>query len=139
MTLMPASPPTFRRSRWRLTLVGALTVLTTGSLIAAANTGAAAHGLGRSFFSPGNLLVSSRSTTRTRARHARCHGPAARLHRGCVPATAAAPIRVWNNDSVDASFGVTSPIFLDQLTPSGQLVNTLRSRQRPGPPARTSW
>ncbi len=33
---------------------------------------------------------------------------------------------VFNNDLVDPSFGVTSPIFLDQLTPDGQLVNVLR-------------
>ena len=32
---------------------------------------------------------------------------------------------VFDNDQVDPSFGVTSPIFLDQITPSGALVNTL--------------
>ena len=32
---------------------------------------------------------------------------------------------VFNNDKVDGSFGVTSPIFIDQLTPTGTLVNTL--------------
>jgi hypothetical protein len=32
---------------------------------------------------------------------------------------------VWNNDSVDGTFGVTSPILLDQITQSGRLVNTL--------------
>ena len=32
---------------------------------------------------------------------------------------------VWNNDIADGSFGITSPIFLDQLTPTGTLVNTL--------------
>ena len=32
---------------------------------------------------------------------------------------------VWNNDLVDGSFGVTSPVLLDQLTTSGRLVNTL--------------
>ncbi len=32
---------------------------------------------------------------------------------------------VWNNDAVDGSFGVTSPIFLDQLTTSGTVVSTL--------------
>ncbi len=31
---------------------------------------------------------------------------------------------VWNNDSVDASFGITSPIYLDQLTPAGATVNS---------------
>jgi hypothetical protein len=32
---------------------------------------------------------------------------------------------VWANESVDASFGVASPIFLDQITPSGALVSSL--------------
>jgi hypothetical protein len=32
---------------------------------------------------------------------------------------------VFNNNQVDGSFGVTSPIFIDQLTPTGTLVNTL--------------
>ena len=32
---------------------------------------------------------------------------------------------VWNNNKVDGSFGITSPIFLDQITPTGTLVNTL--------------
>jgi hypothetical protein len=32
---------------------------------------------------------------------------------------------VWNNLSVDASFGVTSPILIDQLTPAGALINTI--------------
>ena len=31
---------------------------------------------------------------------------------------------VFNNDKVDGSFGVTSPIYLDQLTPSGTTVNS---------------
>jgi hypothetical protein len=32
---------------------------------------------------------------------------------------------VWNNANSDGSFGVTSPIFLDDITPDGQLVGTL--------------
>jgi hypothetical protein len=32
---------------------------------------------------------------------------------------------VWNNDGYDGSFGITSRIFLDQLTPSGQWVSSL--------------
>jgi hypothetical protein len=35
---------------------------------------------------------------------------------------------VFNNNKVDGSFGVTSPIFIDQLTPTGTLVNTLTVR-----------
>lgn len=41
---------------------------------------------------------------------------------------------VWNNDGYDASFGITSRIFLDQLTPSGERVSSLEvpnSLQRP--------
>jgi len=53
---------------------------------------------------------------------------------GCATANnnAAYP-GVWNNDLVDASFGVTSPIVLEQLTPSGHLVNTLRVPTAAGP------
>jgi hypothetical protein len=32
---------------------------------------------------------------------------------------------VWANDTIDGNVGVTSPIFLDQLTPAGTLVSTL--------------
>ena len=32
---------------------------------------------------------------------------------------------VWNNDLVDGSFGITSKIFLDQITPTGLLVSSL--------------
>jgi hypothetical protein len=32
---------------------------------------------------------------------------------------------VWNNDTADGSFGVTSPIFLDNITTHGNLLDTL--------------
>src|SRR5215471_5106874 len=32
---------------------------------------------------------------------------------------------VFNNETPDGSFGVTSPIFLDQLAPSGKLLSSL--------------
>ncbi len=45
---------------------------------------------------------------------------------GCVTATANGSYpQVWNNDLTDASFGITSKVFLDQLTPSGSFVNSL--------------
>jgi uncharacterized protein (TIGR03437 family) len=43
---------------------------------------------------------------------------------GAYPSTASSN-NVWNNDKPDGSFGITSPIFLDQITPGGTLVNTL--------------
>jgi len=33
--------------------------------------------------------------------------------------------QVWNNDLADSSFGITSKIFLDQITPFGWLLNSL--------------
>jgi len=42
---------------------------------------------------------------------------------GAYPSTTSAN-NVFNNNKVDGSFGVTSPIFLDQLTPSGTTVNS---------------
>jgi hypothetical protein len=70
------------------------------------------------FFAPGNLVI-SRSVFEN------------------VPGLAAYPF-VWNNDLVDASFGITSRIFLDQMTAEGVPVNTLEvpnSAQR-GEPSR---
>lgn len=32
---------------------------------------------------------------------------------------------VWNNDTADGSFGVTSPVFLDNITTRGELLGTL--------------
>ncbi len=127
MTPLPAQPATFRRSRRRLLMTGALTVLTTGSLIAAATSGAAAHGYGHPFFSPGNLLVSGSVYVKkpgTIVPGVTVLPPGCTT--GCATANSSAAYPgVWNNDAVDGSFGITSPIFLEQLTPSGQQVNTL--------------
>ena len=43
---------------------------------------------------------------------------------GAYPSTSSTN-NVFNNDVVDGSFGITSPIFLDQITPSGTTVSTL--------------
>jgi hypothetical protein len=132
---MPVQPAQLRRSRWRITVVAALTVLTTGSLIAAANGGAAASGTGRPFFSPGNLLVSGSTYA---VRPGTIVPGVTVLPPGCTSGCATANNDasypgVWNNDLVDGSFGVTSPIFLEQLTPSGHQVNTLRVPLPNGP------
>ena len=44
---------------------------------------------------------------------------------GLYPSTSTTN-NVWNNDSVDGSFGITSPIFLDQLSPSGTTLNSMQ-------------
>ena len=43
---------------------------------------------------------------------------------GAFP-TAGSTGNVWNNAKVDGSFGVTAPIFLDQMSPAGALLGTL--------------
>jgi hypothetical protein len=49
---------------------------------------------------------------------------------GCVTATAGSAYpQVFNNDLVDANFGVTSRIFLSQLTPSGRPLGTFEVKQ----------
>jgi hypothetical protein len=100
------------------------------------------------FFTPGNLIVSRSVYEGTAAtvtigellppncpQTATCGG----VNNAGVPATddGAYPAigvinpstgnlqNVWNNAIVDGSFGVTSPIFLDQITTGGTLVNTL--------------
>ena len=43
---------------------------------------------------------------------------------GAYPATDSTN-NIFNNDKVDGSFGITSPIYLEQLTPSGATLNSL--------------
>lgn len=107
-----------------------------GSIVAA---GAAQNG--SDFFLPGNLVV-SRSVYDNNPQN---------IHVGdllppnCVPPNCVQAINdgtypfVWNNDTVDASFGITSRILLDQITTSGATINTLEvpnSSQRGTPPTK---
>ncbi len=50
-----------------------------------------------------------------------CSGKA--TDNGAYPSTTSTN-NVFNNDTADGSFGVTSPIFLDQITPTGATINT---------------
>ena len=116
-------PPWLRR--WRLAAVAA--PITAVSLVAGTAGGASAHVNSRAWFQPGNLVVSRSVYT----------GYPGLLKpgvtelppgctSGCVTATSnGAYPGVWNNDAADGSFGITSPIYLDQLTPSGHVLNTL--------------
>ena len=102
---------------------------------------------GSGFFVPGNLLM-SRSVYDNRS---------ANIHVGdtlppdCVPSVSLGVVcgaatsdgtypTVWNNDLADASFGITSKIFLDQLLASdGSLINSLEvpnSSQHGVPPTK---
>src|ERR1700733_10702731 len=83
-----------------------------------------------SFLQPGSLVISS-------SNYEGSIGAVASLVVGVTPLantnTATIPavsdnnyVTVWNNDTVDASFGVTSPIFLTAVDPhSGRVLNRL--------------
>jgi hypothetical protein len=88
--------------------------------------GYSGHSPGRSPLLPGNLLV-SRSVYEA---DPSLTSGVTELPPGCVsdctPANAGGAYpEVWNNVLADESFGVTSKIFLDQLTPSGSLLGSL--------------
>jgi hypothetical protein len=92
-------------------------------------------------FEPGNLLVSrsvydnnSTNVAVGEALPPNCVAP------NCVAATNNGSYpTVWNNVLADASFGITSKIMLDQLRPTGQLINSLEvpnSSERGTPPSK---
>ncbi|SHJ75162.1 hypothetical protein SAMN05444159_1394 [Bradyrhizobium lablabi] len=78
-------------------------------------------------FRPGNLLLSRSVYDNNPANIAvgtqlppNCVAP------NCVTATADGSYPfIWDNSLVDGSFGITAKIVLDQLKPSGELVNSL--------------
>src|SRR5579872_2075466 len=87
-------------------------------------------------FNPGNLVVSRSvytgdASTVTVGQKLPPNCPAtAKCPTGTATDNGAYPAagstnNVWNNDKVDGSFGITSPIFLDQVTPDGTKINTL--------------
>ena len=117
-----------RLSRKRAALV--LAPLCGAALVAAGANGAYARAGddGGRFFMPGNLVVSRSVYTGTPGL---LQPGVTVLPPGCTSGCATATSdgtypEVWNNDLADASFGITSPVFLDQITPSGHLINTLR-------------
>lgn len=85
-------------------------------------TGGTAQAAGETALVPGDLLVSRVHYT----------GSAALITPGVtVLPTGAVAIadgsfaHVWDNVSVDENFGVTAPIYLDQITPSGRPVDSI--------------
>ena len=76
---------------------------------------------------PGNLLVSGSSYREADIQPGVTQLPPGCTTANCVTATSdGAYPYVFNNDQADGSFGVTSPIFLWQLTPGGNVVSKLK-------------
>jgi hypothetical protein len=114
--------------RGRVTLTLAATAAAACGLVAAASPAASARTHVGGFLQPGNLLVSR--TVYVDSPSAITPGvtqlPPGCTGSNCVTATADGGYpEVFNNALADGSFGVTSPIFLDQLTPSGRRISTL--------------
>jgi len=104
--------------------------------LSASGANADAHGGQRPWFLPGNLVVSGSYYTGS----ADLLTPGVtELPPGCTGSGCTAAVAdgsypyVFNNDASDPSFGVTSPVFLDQITPDGRLVNVLRVPDGTGP------
>jgi hypothetical protein len=115
-------------SRPRLALLLAVVVTAAGPVIAATGASAASAADHGGFLRPGNLLVSGSVyqndpgllTPGVTVLPPGCtSGCVTATHDGSYPG-------VFNNVLADPSFGVTSPVFLKQLTPPGRLVSTLR-------------
>ena len=76
---------------------------------------------------PGNLLVSGSTYREADIQPGVTQLPPGCTAPNCVTANSdGAYPYVFNNDVVDSSFGVTSPIFLWQITPGGDLVSRIK-------------
>jgi hypothetical protein len=102
------------------------------ALAATATSLAGAQDFGKAQFWPGNLVV-SRSVYDNNPNNVKVGmilpPNCASTQGGCAASTGAPydgtyPF-VWNNDTYDSSFGITSKIYLDQITPFGWLINSL--------------
>ncbi len=97
------------------------------ALAAAAPTALADGWGGGDQLRPGNLLVSGSTYREADIQPGVTQLPPGCSAANCVTAsTDGAYPYVFNNDVVDSSFGVTSPIFLWQLTPNGDVVGKFK-------------
>ena len=114
------------RGRARRLLVGAGCLLAMCVAAAPAQADRFDHGHRRFGLIPGNLLLSTSEYTPADITPGATQLPPGCTGSNCVTAIADGTYpTVFNNDTVDASFGVTSRVFLDELTPWGQVFNRI--------------
>jgi hypothetical protein len=113
----------------RLASVKGIALLSLAALTTTNPAGAEDHVHSHVLFFSGNLVV-SRSVYDNNAGNVTIGAPlptnCANTVGPCAPAinNGVYPF-VFNNDTIDASFGITSKIILDQITPSGSLLKSL--------------
>jgi hypothetical protein len=92
-------------------------------------TGDGDNGQGRRFFEPGSVVISATTYDRTQGAVASLAVGTILAGTGVATTTAVAGnnyVNVWNNSSVDGSFGVTSPITLYDINRySGRVMHAL--------------
>jgi hypothetical protein len=150
--LAPASndPPKLKKGSLEMTSLGKNSILSALArllgliLLTAVGSGAVFAQNGSAYFSPGNLVVSRSLYVDTGSITA----GVTVLPPNCSPANCPTPVTavvssaypyIFNNDTVDGNFGITSKIFLDQITPTGTLVASLEvpnSSQNGVPPTK---
>ncbi|MBM9503802.1 hypothetical protein [Actinacidiphila acididurans] len=109
--------------RARRTALGVAASIAIGACMVSVSGGpAVAAPAGKSPLIPGDLLVSRVHYTGT----ASMITPGVTvLPTGAVAVADGSFAHVWDNVSVDENFGVTAPIHLDQITPSGTTVDSI--------------
>src|SRR4029077_13690628 len=114
----------------RIRLFAVAALLTVVSIATLAGVFTAYGQNGRAYFYPGNLVVTRSLYVDTGSITA----GVTVLPPNCSPANCPTPTTavvssaypyVFNNDTVDGNFGITSKIFLDQINPAGMLVTSL--------------
>ncbi len=93
-------------------------------------TGDGENGQGRRFFEPGSVVISASTYDRTHGAVASLTAGQTRLANTKTATTLAVTgnnyVTVWNNETADASFGVTSPITLFDINRySGRVMHSL--------------
>jgi hypothetical protein len=129
-----------RRPAWRARLAVVAGALTAGSLAVVPGAAASAQAAGTTALQPANLLVSGSdyNVSPDVVAGVTQLPPGCTSH--CVTATAGGGYpQVFNNVLEDPAFGVTAPITLDQITPSGAPVSTLQVPDGAGDHAVTSF
>ncbi|HEX3541722.1 MAG TPA: hypothetical protein VHT75_14915 [Acidimicrobiales bacterium] len=118
-----------RRRLGRVAVTMGVMAVSLGAVVGTSGAGSTAGAVGADSLNPGNLLVSRV----VYAGAGQLQAGVTDLPPGCTPGAGGCVKAVsdgtypyvFNNNTVDSSFGVTAPIFLDELTTGGTVVGSL--------------